>query len=192
MNVFRCLLACAVALTIGAGGVAGSARAQLGNGSAAIGTGRAIGAVPETASPEAAKVGAPRAIGQCVTNRTAFRTQDNEVSTTSFTFVTMANTHFPVTHQAGCLVVDLAGMVANASALGAISVRAWIGGVGAAEPPEISLGRPIEALIYDTRSMRFVFPNVPAGTHTVRIDWRSQTGSTVSVNERTLTVQYRQ
>ena len=165
------------------------ARAELGAGGSSIGSGgNAIGkgaAQGETAAYEAA----PRAVGGCTTNKTQFRTQTNQVHTASNVFAVMPNTHFPVTHAAGCLIVDFAGEMA---AIGAyLEVRAWIGGIGAAEPPVVLLAPNSGAdAITDTRSMRFVFPNVPAGTHTVRIDWKLASGDAFATR-RTLTVMHR-
>lgn len=167
------------------------AHAQLGTGSTAIGGGgEAIGReVPDTRSSEAPRAVAP--VGQCVTNRTAFRNPMNFVGTRSTDFAVMPNTHFKVTHAAGCLIVDFAGIVLTTDASNQMTIQAFVAGIGTAEPGQMFLGRPAAPGDFETRSMRFVFRDLPAGTHTVRIDWRSEPGGNVNVGPRTLTVQYR-
>ena len=180
------MFAIAAALAIGATfGGDGLVQARLGTG------GEAIGGTPEMVSAHTRANDASRSVGNCITNRTAYRTQSNSASTVSGIFAAMPNTHFPVTHNAGCLIVDFSGEVYTSSATTRMLIRAWIGGIGAAEPVFVFLGRPVAAGILEVRSMRFVFPNVPAGTHTVRIDWASSSGASVHVNRRTLTAQYR-
>ena len=190
MRNLHTMLAAVAALTMGASlfGL-DPAHAQLGNGSGAIGAGgEAIGTI-EGGVSEGERAAAPRIVGGCVTNRTAYRTQSNTVTTTSSTFVTMPNTHLPVTHAAGCLIVDVVGEVTNTNTA-TMFIRAWIGGIGAAEPPDGALGVPALAGAIETRSMRFVFPNVPAGTHTVRIEWRTFSGTMFALH-RALTVMHR-
>ena len=180
------MLCVAVALIAGAAiGGGGLVQAGLGTGGEAIDRGAL--ALAASGAPDAA----PRTFGQCITNRTAYRTQSNVVSTISTDYVVMANTHLPVTHTAGCLIVDFAGVVATIGSANRMIIRAWIPGIGTAEPPLAFLGQPVTSAVHETRSMRFVFPNVPAGTHSVRIDWRSETGDLVAAVYRTLTVQYR-
>jgi hypothetical protein len=186
MNTFVAKLAVAIPLALGVAAGSSVAHAQLGNATAAIGS-----AGEADAGPSEGRAAAPRVVGNCITNRTAYRTQSNSVSTTSPTFSTMPNTHFPVTHAAGCIIVDFSAMVLIVNSTERMLVRAWIGGIGAAEPLQMNLGRPASANQYETRSTHFVFPNVPAGTHTVRIEWRSQNGGNVGVGNRTLKVQYR-
>ena len=192
MRILHTIFVFAAALSIGTFLVdVDPAHAQLGTGNAAIGGGgEAIGrGAPEGAASEAPRAVAP--LGQCVTNRTAFRTPGNFVGTTSTSFALMPNTHFPVTHAAGCLIVDFAGMVQIDDASNQMRIQAIIVGIGIAEPGQMFIGRPAAPGDVETRSMRFVFRDVPAGTHTVRIDWRSDTGGNVNVASRTLTVQYR-
>ena len=192
MRILHTIFVFAAALSIGTFlADVDPAHAQLGTGNAAIGGGgEAIGrGAPEGAASEAPRAVAP--LGQCVTNRTAFRTPGNFVGTTSTSFALMPNTHFPVTHAAGCLIVDFAGTVLSSDASNAVTIRAFIVGIGPAEPGAVSMGRPAAPGIFETRSMRFVFRDLPAGTHTVRIEWQSNTGGNVNVAFRTLTVQYR-
>ena len=189
MTNLQTMLVLAVALTVG-GSMFGvdPAHAQLGNGSAAIGRGP-----PDAASSKTPQAGAPRAVGSCITNRTAFRTQTNAIQRNApVSFFLMDNTHVPVTHAAGCLIVDFAGeMYANTNA-GTIRIRASIVGIGVGEPPEALIGHTVDPTEFETRSMRFVFPDVPAGTHTVRIDWRTDDiFATLRARNRTLTVQHR-
>jgi hypothetical protein len=136
---------------------------------------------------------AARVFGSCITNRTVFRTQTNQVQTLSpLSFRTMDNTHLPVTHAAGCLIVDFAGELHSNTNAGRIHIRAFITGRGVAEPPEALIGHSVEATEFETRSMRFVVPNVPAGTHTVRIEWlMDDLFGIARARNRTLTVQHR-
>ena len=191
MTNLRSLFAVAAALAIGAllGG-GGLVQAKLGTGD------EAIGGTPDIASVGAPRAEAPRVVGQCITNRTAYRTQTNQVSATPglFTFVLMANTHLPVTHAAGCLIVDFSAEMSAGTADTNMIIRASISGTGlqVAEPPFAAVGRPVAANVYEMRSMRFVFPSVPAGTHTVRIEWSRGSGAGPGeIRNRTLTVQYR-
>ena len=183
-------VAVALALGVAVGGVAPS-QAQIGTGNSIIGAGdETIGAVVSPDDPKANRAEA-RAFGDCIVNRIAYRTQENLVQTSSGAFATMPNTHVPVTHADGCLVVDLAVEMTNSDGSGNLMVRAVINGIGVATPIGTLLGRVVSPTVYETRSMRFMFPNVPAGTHTVKIEWLASGGGTASAQKRTLTVQHR-
>jgi hypothetical protein len=185
------LLAAAAALTIGAvfTGVELAQAQQLGTGSNALGSGGASIGRADVPMVEDQRAVAPAIAGDCVTNRTRFRTETNFVNTTTTFFVKMPNTHLPVTTSGGCLIVDFAGEVFISDSDNGLKIQAYISGIGEAQPSSVFLGLP--AGKWDTRSMRFVFPNVPAGQHIVRIEYRRDNGGTVSTKVRTLTVQYR-
>ena len=196
MTQYRSFLAAAVALATGTAAVGvAPAHAQLGTGDSAIGAGgEAVGAALSSNGTEAESAAAPRTTGGCTTNKTEFRTQSNLVEKVwnGFSgFSTMPNTHLPVTHAAGCLIVDFSGDMTLLGANPPTFIRALIAGVGAAEPSWASVGTPATPGNMMVRSARFVFPNVPAGTHTVRIEWSVIASGTVRAERRTLTVQHR-
>ena len=181
------MLTISAALAVGAMfGGGGLVQARLGTGGETV-----EGRVLDVAPREASGAVAPRAFGQCITNRTAFRTQSNGINTASAAYEIMPNTHFPVTHNAGCLIVDFSGEMTANDADTLMQIKATIPGTTAEPSSGAFLGRSAFPFFLETRSMRFVFPNLPAGTHTVRIEWRASGAGSVTAASRTMTVQYR-
>jgi hypothetical protein len=94
------------------------------------------------------------------------------------------------TSDKSCVIVDFSGEQAS-EGVNRMEIRAFASSV-VGEPPSVLMGFAQPAPNFRTRSMRFVFKNLPAGTHNVGIAWRSENeGAIVSTRNRTLTIQYR-
>jgi hypothetical protein len=129
--------------------------------------------------------------GGCNTNKLAFKTLTSLDSTTSASFAPMPGTQRAVTTSANsCIIVDFAGETAAAVGLDRMEIRAFASSL-VGEPPSVLMGFGQPPPSFRTRSMRFVFKDVPAGTHNVGIAWRSEQGGPVSIRNRTLTIEYR-
>jgi hypothetical protein len=171
-----------------------SGYAQSAEAGAAIGTGdSAIGANVSTgnAGETIETASAPRAtLGQCNTTQLAYRTETGLVQTTSQNFVLMPAMHRPIVIPGStprCVVVEFIGEVTTSSG-GLLSLQARISGVGTSLTPQVFLARDTGP--YQARFARFIFPSVPPGERTVRIDWRSSGGQVMGVFTRTLTIEY--
>ncbi len=125
--------------------------------------------------------------GNCVTPPKMKFISSNqvEVSTTSMTFVNLADATVAFTQTTlGCVIVTFAlGATAN-SLSDDLRVRAYLNNNMAGLPVEASL------LSYNGATMQFVFRNVAAGANTLRIQFRSNSGSQVFVSRTVTTVLY--
>ncbi len=129
--------------------------------------------------------------GGCNTNKLVFKTLTNLDSTTSASFAPMPGTQRTITTSVNsCIIVDFSGETAVDAGLDRMEIRAFASSV-VGEPPSVLMGFGQPPPSFRTRSMRFVFKDVPAGTHNVGIAWRSEQGGTVSTRNRTLTIEYR-
>ncbi len=145
-------------------------------------------AQPAHAQDAAASAGSRANVaGRCNTTKLAFKTLTTSDTTTSASFAPMPRTQSAITTSAkSCVIVDFSG-----EQFGGVEIRAFASSL-VGEPPFAQLGTPIFPGQLDTTSMRFVFEDVPAGTHNVGIAWRSPTaGTSVIVQNRILTIQYR-
>jgi hypothetical protein len=70
-------------------------------------------------------------------------------------------------------------------------VRAHIPQLGATAEPETAFFTGHSGVLFHAHSMQFVFPSIPPGQYSVRIQYRSINGQLVVVGTRTTTVQYR-
>lgn len=157
----------------------------------AIHAGPAIGSDTATqgSRPSSAVVGQ-----NCVTGKTAFSIDNDLMQTTSASFALMPGMRRVVaTSAAGCVIVEFAGELASADTGSRAQLRAVVHGGAVAEPASVRAGFPAlgNEGAFELRAMRFVFASLPAGTYDVRLEWRSEGGQTVSVQARTLTIQYR-
>ena len=133
----------------------------------------------------------------CTVNKAAFIVAgdpsdgDSFVETTSSSFVLMPRMARKITTTApGCVIVDFTGeMTAEAGNRPFLQVLAV--GHGAAAPGFATTGYPSSTGNFESRSMRFVFRRLPAGDHTLRLRWRSETGARVFTRARMMTVHYR-
>lgn len=122
----------------------------------------------------------------------AFKTETAQVTTTSTSFVAMPGSGRVITTTvAGCIIVEFSGEETAALNTNRMLIRAATLGGLVAEPPSVRVGYPFSPGNYETRAMRFIFKNVPPGQHNVRIEWLSQSGGNVYVQNRTLAVSYR-
>jgi len=134
-------------------------------------------------------------VGQnCIAGKNAFSVADDMMQTMSASFVLMPGMRRVVTTSApGCVIVEFAGELASANTDSRPQLRAVAHNIATAEPASVRAGFPAPGNegAFELRAMRFVFASLPAGTYDFRIEWRSEGGQTVSVQARTLTIQYR-
>jgi hypothetical protein len=133
--------------------------------------------------------------GVCTPTKLAFKTLTNLKSTTSASFVPMPGTQRTIKTSANsCIIVAFSGEV-TADFQNQMEIRAFASSL-VGEPPFLRMGRSVSPSNLEARSMRFVFKDVPAGTHNVGIAWRSEkggadVGGTVYARNRTLIIRYR-
>jgi hypothetical protein len=135
---------------------------------------------------------AQNAQGSCIVNRATFRAQTTGGGSTSSTaFVNIPNAALNVTVGGAnptCVVVVFTAQTqttANENML----VRARIPGIGNGIPAEFSMGPGTGTT--EARPAQFVFDNVPPGAYTVRMQYRSVPGTTVTVTRPTVVVHHR-
>ena len=135
--------------------------------------------------------------GACTTNRVKFRTATNEVSENSGTFTNIPQSSVNVTVGGAaptCVIVVFSAEVQTSLTLGLLVRARLTGGIGIGEPPHalFYVGDP---LARQTRSMQFVFENVPPGSYTVRMQFRAvvvdEGPGDASLIRRTLVVHHR-
>ena len=69
-------------------------------------------------------------------------------------------------------------------------IRARIdGGIGIGEPAEFSMGPGTGTT--EARAGQFVFDNVPPGSYTARMQYRSVSGTTVTLTRPTMVIHHR-
>ncbi len=116
---------------------------------------------------------------------------DTYVETMSTGFVLMPRMTRTITTTApGCVIVDFTGEI-SAAVSNRPFLRMLAVGHGAAAPNFATTGYPSSGGNFESRSIRFVFRRLPAGDHTFRLRWRSETGTRVYARARMLTVYYR-
>jgi hypothetical protein len=133
--------------------------------------------------------------GRCTAPTTDFRTTnstDTVTSSTSFTTIPqMAHTF--TTAASGCVIVHFAAET-FAPRGRVLDIRARLDNTTTATPSDVQLSGDDDE-DEDGRWARshahiFVFPSVPAGTHTLRMEWRSS-GGAVTIHRRTMLMQHR-
>lgn len=113
------------------------------------------------------------------------------VETTSTSFVVMPRMARKITTTApGCVIVEFTGEL-SAEELGRPLLQVQAVGKGAAAPRYVMMGFATSYGYLDSRSARFVFRNLPAGEHRIRLRWRSEIGVKVFARARMLTIHYR-
>jgi hypothetical protein len=130
--------------------------------------------------------------GSCVVNRATFRAQTSGGgSTSSTTFVNIPNTALNLTVGGAnptCVIVVFTAQT-QTTANENMVVRARIPGIGIGVPAEFSMGPGTGTT--EARPAQFVFENVPPGDYTVRMQYRSIPGTTVTLTRPTLVVHHR-
>ena len=135
----------------------------------------------------------PAAAGTCNLNRVRYRTATNQNSTYSVNFVDVPDSSINVNIggvNPSCVIVTFS---ASARVVNSIMyVRAYIPQLGATAQPETAFFTALSGNLFHAHSMQFVFPSIPPGQYSVRVQFRSQNGQLVVVGTRTVTVQYMQ
>jgi len=134
----------------------------------------------------------PVAAGACNLNRVKYRTATNQNSTYSVNFVDVPESSININiggPNPSCVIVTFS---ASARVVNSIMyVRAYIPQLGATAQPETAFFTALSGNMFHAHSMQFVFPSIPPGQYSVRVQFRSQNGQLVVVGTRTTTVQYR-
>jgi hypothetical protein len=130
--------------------------------------------------------------GSCTVNRATFRAETTGGgSTSSTTFVNMPQAALNITVGGAnptCVIVVFTAQT-QTTADENMLVRARIPGIGNGVPAELSMGPGTGTT--EARPAQFVFDDVPPGDYTVRMQYLSVTGSTVTVTRPTLVVHHR-
>jgi hypothetical protein len=130
--------------------------------------------------------------GSCTVNRATFRSEENFASTSSTAFVNIPQAVLDITVGAGaptCVIVVFTAQT-QTTANENMGIRARIPGVGTGAPAEVFFGPGTGAV--ELRTAQFVFEGVPAGDHTVRMQFRSAiAGTTVTIGRPTVVAHHR-
>ena len=133
------------------------------------------------------------AAGSCLVNRVKYRTTANQNGTYSTGFVDVPDSYVSITVGGANPSCVIATFSASARVVNStMYVRAYIPQLGATAEPQSSFFTALSGSLFHAHSMQFVFPSIPPGQYSVRIQYRSQNGQLVFVGTRTLTVQFRQ
>jgi hypothetical protein len=130
--------------------------------------------------------------GSCVVNRATYRAETNGGgSTSSTTFVNIPQTALDITvggAEPTCVIVVFTAQTQTTSTENML-VRAVIPGLGAGVPADFSMGPGTGTT--EARPAQFVFEDVAPGDYTVRMQYRSVPGTTVTVTRPTVVVHHR-
>lgn len=130
--------------------------------------------------------------GSCVVNRATFRAETTGGgSTSSTTFDNVPNTALNITVGGAnptCVIVVFTAQT-HMTADENMTVRARIPGIGNGVPAEFSMGPGTGTA--EARPAQFVFKDVPPGAYTVQMQYRSVTGSFVTLTRPTVVVHHR-
>ncbi len=117
--------------------------------------------------------------GTCSPTKVAFIVSDTERSTSSMTFVLLAETAVKFVQggsRPSCVMVRLEGYVAAGSNT-AISILATIDG-DTIDPGEVQLAYN-DSAVFQPRAWTFILPSVAPGEHRIGFKFRSNNGNTV-------------
>jgi hypothetical protein len=131
--------------------------------------------------------------GSCVVNRATYRAETNGGgSTSSTTFVNVPDTALNFTlggENPTCVIIVFTTQVL-ATADENMVIRARIdGGIGIGVPAEFAMGPGTGTT--EARPGQFVFDNVSPGSYTARMQFRSVTGTTVTLTRPTMVIHHR-
>jgi hypothetical protein len=129
--------------------------------------------------------------GTCAVTKQSFATHVDLNSTTSTTYIDVPGASVPikVSNRAGCITVQFSSMVQSMGNELLFVKAVLMPGEIASEPGQMQFesASPLRIL---TRSATFVFPDVPAGEYTVKMQYRSRSGGTVWVHRGVTVVSY--
>ncbi len=135
---------------------------------------------------------AQSAEGSCAVNRVTYRAETNGGATTSSTtFVGIADAVVNITVAGAdptCLIVVFTAQTQTTDDENMV-VRARIAGIGIGIPAEFATGPGTGTT--EARPAQFVFEDVPPGDYIVRIQFRSVTGTAVTLSRPTVVVHHR-
>jgi hypothetical protein len=119
-------------------------------------------------------------------------TSRESTSSTAFSNIPDAGVNFTVGGDDPTCVVVVFSAEAQTGLDRNMAVRArLLSGIGVGEPPQVFFGRHADVGLH-TRSMQFVFPEVPPGNQSLRIQFRSTgPGDVVRIGARTTVVHHR-
>jgi hypothetical protein len=129
--------------------------------------------------------------GSCTVNRATYRVGANCANTTSTEFVNIPQGLQDVTVGGAnptCVIAVFSAQTQTTDDENMV-VRAFIPGIGVAVPDNTAFGPGTGTA--EARAAQFVFEDVPPGDYSVRIQYRSVTGSNVTLCEPTLVVHHR-
>jgi hypothetical protein len=127
----------------------------------------------------------------CTINRATFRTEANCATTNSGSFVNIPQSAVDITvggAASTCVIVVFSAQTQTTETENMV-VRARIPGVGNGLPADTAMGAGTGAV--EARTAQFVFPDVPPGDHRVRMQFRSVSGTNVTLCEPTSVVHHR-
>jgi hypothetical protein len=109
-------------------------------------------------------------------------------TTSSQTFVNLPGAAITFTSSLDCLIVHFTAQV-RAKLPEKVRIRAILDGTEVAFPSVVEWSTPTNE--DDGHSATFIFPDVSADTHTVRIQFLSVDGGTVAISRGLLTIRYK-
>jgi hypothetical protein len=134
---------------------------------------------------------AAQAQGSCTVNRATYRVGANCASTTSMNFVNIPQGAQDVTVGGAaptCVIAVFSAQTQTTEDENMV-VRAFIPGVGVADPDNTAFGPGTGTA--EARAAQFVFEDVAPGDYTVHMQYRSVSGSNVTLCEPALVVHHR-
>jgi hypothetical protein len=136
----------------------------------------------------------PRILGSCNPSKIKFALSSNFTPTTSTTAVNITDAAFSFTQaRQGCVIVNFTSSDALSDPPpGTVNITAVLKNSGGTALP----GRPSVAHVnlaasgFDTRTIEFVFPDVPPGAYVIRLQMSSPSGGGVEVSSPNTVVHY--
>jgi hypothetical protein len=129
--------------------------------------------------------------GSCVVNRATVEATPDCARTESKSFVNIPHEALNITvggTAPTCVIVAFSAQAETTSEEN-MNVRAHLVGIGIGEPEDVTFGAGSGTL--EARATQFLFANVPPGNYTLRMQFRSQTGTNVKICEPTVVVHHR-
>jgi len=116
-----------------------------------------------------------------------YKVSNNNKQTDSVTYVNMLDGAVPfTTGQKGCVIVVFSAQM-NSGTYRAM-VRARLDNTTNGQPAEYRMAEAVNEV--ETRTATFVFPNVPAGAHTLRMQFASPDNENIFFNQHLILVHY--
>jgi hypothetical protein len=131
---------------------------------------------------------APVSSGTCSTNKTKFVVSENLHTTSSTSFVKAKDAVIDFTSSvAGCMKVTFSAEASTANDE-SMSVRVLIDNGGFCRPADALF---VRSAAVGAHAMTFFCEEVPAGAHTLKVEFRSNSGANVTLGFRTTEVSFR-